>query len=131
MGRPRTKPPLEAELVRATKAVPFEVLLEPDAINYLENRRLEYIQRIERIAEEAEVAWRDAIDPSAKKAFMDIDLKASAYCLRLTSAYKTKVDVTASQLGLLKPPDMSKLTDTELKAMEQAVDIEGTEIKEN
>jgi hypothetical protein len=129
MGRPR-KPPLEAELVRATKAVPFEVLLDKDAINYLENRRLEYIQRIERIAEEAENAWRDATDPAARKAFMDTDLKASAYLLRLTSAYKTKVDVTASQLGLLKPPDLSKMTDADLKALEQTVDIEGTEVKE-
>jgi len=134
MGRPRgsrNKPALEVELVTATKSVPFEVLLDKDAIAYLENRRLEYIQRIERIASEAERAWRDAVSPDIRKAFMDVDLKASAYLLRLTSAYKTKVDVTASQLGLLKPPDLSKSTEAELKAMEQAIDIEGTEIKEN
>ncbi len=129
MGRPRKTPSLEGELVRATKAVPFEVLLDKDAIVYLENRRLEYIHRIERIAEEAELRWRDSTDPAVCKALMDVDLKASAYLLRLTSAYKTKVDVTASQLGLLKPPDLSKATEAELKAYE-TIDIEGTEVKE-
>lgn len=130
MGRPRKQIPLEAELVRATKAVPFELLMDKDAINYLENRRLEYVKRIEAIASEAEIEWRQATDPAAKIAFFNVDLKASAYLTRLTSVYKQKIDVTASQLGLLKPPDLSKMSDADLKALEQAVDIEGTEVKE-
>ena len=136
MGRPRgsknrTKEPIEMELVRATKSVPFEVLMDKDAINYLENRRLEYIQRIERIAEEAEKAWTEAVTPDVRKIFMDVDLKASAYLLRLTSAYKQKIDVTASQLGLLTPPDLSKVSESELEALEKlSHDPEGRVIKE-
>jgi len=49
----------------------------------------------------------------------DLELRALAYAIRLTSVYKQKVDVTSSNLGLIKAPDMSAASPEELEAFER------------
>ena len=80
-------------------------------MKYLEARRLDYLKRCELIADEA----RDNGNP-------DLELKALAFCIRLTSMYKTKVDVTASNLGLIKAPQLEGYSPEQLLALEQGDD---------
>lgn len=86
------------------KAVRFETLeiVEPSA--YVEQRRLEYVKRAELIADEA----RARNDP-------ELELKAVAFCVRLTSLWKNRVDVNPNHLGLVKAPDLSNLTTEQLQ----------------
>jgi len=118
----------EIELLAIFKAIPLEPLRENEPIKYLEARRLSYIRRLEAVSTAAEEIWTTTVFADTKKAFMDISLKANAFLLRLTSVYKTKVDVTASNLGLIKPPDMSKLSPAELEAMERGDELTVTAI---
>ena len=120
MGRPRgsrNKSTLATEAAQIFKQVRFEVSTITDVTQYLSERSLEYVKRLELIADEA----RANCDP-------ELELKTVAFLSRMSPAYKTKVDVSASQLGLLKAPDLSGKSDAELQAA--LVEVESTEIKE-
>ena len=108
----RSKAAIEAEALATFKQIQFTPLGEREPIKYIEARRLEYIKRVELIADEARA-----------NAMPELELKAVAYAIRLSSLYKTKVDVSASNLGLIKPPDMSKLSQGELEAMERGDEL--------
>lgn len=108
----KTRTPLEEKAIAVFKAVQFSRLSETEPVKYVEARRLEYIKRVELIADEARA-----------NGMPEIELKAVAYAIRLSSLYKTKVDVTASNLGLVKPPDMSKLSVGELEALERGDEL--------
>lgn len=108
---------IQERAVALFKQVQFSRLAETEPVKYVEARRLEYIKRVELIADEARA-----------NGMPELELKAVAYAIRLSSLYKTKVDVTASNLGLIKPPDMSKLSQTELEALERGDDVTVTAI---
>jgi hypothetical protein len=118
----------QSELLKVFEGISLERLTEKDPLKYLEARRMSYIKRLEAVSTAAEEIWTTTVFADTKKAFMDISLKANAFLLRLTSVYKTKVDVTASNLGLIKPPDMSKLSQAELEAMERGDELTVTTI---
>lgn len=113
----RDKTALEAKALAVFKQICFEPLSEREPVKYIEARRLEYIKRVELIADEARA-----------NGMPDLELKAVAYAIRLSSLYKTKLDVTASNLGLIKPPDMSKLSQAELEALERGDELTVTAI---
>lgn len=119
MARPRgsRNKTVEAEIMRIHREVRFSLSDERDPIMWLESRRKEYLERLELI-----------IDEARENGDSELELKGLAFALRLTSVYKTKVDVSASQLGLLKAPDLSGKSDEELRQLETA--IESTEVKE-
>ena len=108
----RSKATIETEALATFKQIRFAPIAEREPIKYIEARRLEYIKRVELIADEARA-----------NAMPDLELKAVVHAIRLSSLYKTKVDVTASNLGLIKPPDMSKLSQGELEAMERGDEL--------
>lgn len=107
MGRPKQNavcsPDSVLALVRAVRFEPLD-MVEPSA--YVEQRRLEYVKRAELIADEAR-----------ERADFELELKAVAFCVRLTSLWKNRVDVNANHLGLVKAPDLSKATAAELDAI--------------
>jgi hypothetical protein len=114
MGRPkgsRNKAAIEAEAAQTFRMIRFGALNEADPIKYLEARRLEFIQRLELIADEARA-----------NGMPELELKALAFGLRLTSVYKSRVDVTASNLGLIKAPSLEGMDGEELKRIENASD---------
>jgi len=119
MPRPKKKPAdpikvLTGELIQAQRFLPLD---EHDPVAYLELRRLEYVKRIEAIADHANLManseGRDA------KAWHELELKALAFATRLTSVWKSRVDVSmATNLGLVRPPDLKNLSGDELKRLE-------------
>ncbi len=124
MGRPRGSrnkrtPQDETMMGEIISSVRFTPLELKDPQLYLTARQLEYIKRLEMHVDEAHA-----------RGDYDIELKGLAFLVRVSPIFKTRVDTTASQLGLLKPPDLSGKTEAELKALESAIDIEGREVKE-
>jgi len=75
---------------------------------WLEARRLEYIHRLEQNAD-----W------ARQDGDRDGELKALAFLTRLTSVYRQRIDVKTSHLGLIKAPDLSRLSAQELEMMER------------
>lgn len=124
MGRPRTTPKaLEGALIQTFKAIRLSPLPEKEPLRYIEARRLEYIRKIEEIANCAAELWAECPTPQIRKAYMEVDLKATAYLTRLTSVYKTRVDVTASNLGLLRAPQLEHATPEQLAALEKGDEV--------
>jgi hypothetical protein len=97
---------LELELADAIRMSALDL---QDPVAYLEERRLEYLKRIEKIADDAH-----------NQGDRDLELKSLAYLVRLTSVYKTRVDVASTNLGLVRAPDLSRLGEAELKRLENA-----------
>jgi len=114
---------LEGALVQTFKAIRLTPIPDKDPLHYIEARRLEYIRKIEEIANAAAELWADCPNPAVRKAYMEVDLKATAYLTRLTSVYKTRVDVTASNLGLLKAPQLDHATPQQLAALERGEEV--------
>ena len=114
---------LEGELLRTFRAIRLTPIpIDQDPIQFIESRRLEYIGKIEAIANAAAELWGAIPEPGQRKAFMEIDLKATAYLTRLTSVYKTRVDTTASNLGLLKAPVLANASPEQLAALAEGDD---------
>lgn len=105
----RRKKTTEAELLAPVPVGRFEPLALDDPTQWLEHRRPEYIRRIEQNAD-----WARADGDR------DGELKALAYLTRLTSLYKQRIDVKSTHLGLIKAPDLSKLSKDELSLLENA-----------
>ena len=102
---PRRKKDPVLALVQSIRFAPIDIV-EPAA--YVEQRRLEYVKRAELIADEAR-----------EKGDSELELKAVAFCVRLTSLWKSRVDVSASNLGLIKAPDLSHLSTEQLDQINQ------------
>lgn len=113
----RSRAALQAKALATFRQIRFPPLSEREPTRYIEARRLEYIQRVELIADEARA-----------NGMPDLELKAVAYAIRLSSLYKVKVDATGAPLGLIKPPDMSKLSTAELEALERGDELTVTAI---
>jgi hypothetical protein len=114
MGRPKgtkNRATIEAEAAQSFKIIRFSAMDQTDPIKYLEGRRLEFLQRLELIADEARA-----------NAMPELELKAVAYGIRLTSLFKSRVDVTASNLGLITPPRLGAMSSEQLKEIENAND---------
>lgn len=107
MGRRRKT--TEGELLGPVPGGGFAPLGTDDPTQWLEQRRPEYIRRIEQNAD-----WARADGDR------DGELKALAYLTRLTSLYKQRIDVKSTHLGLIKAPDLSKLSRDELALIEHA-----------
>ncbi len=108
MARP-SKTAVEAAAAQTFARLRFDSLSEKDPLRYLNERSTQYIRRLETIADEARA-----------NQMPELELKTVAFLARMSPAYRTKVDVTASQLGLLKAPDLNGFSDTDLKQLEQA-----------
>jgi hypothetical protein len=121
MGRPKgslNKRTLEAQAIHTFQAIRFQPLEEKDPLKYLNERSNQYIQRLELIADEA----RDNQMP-------ELELKTVAFLARMSPAYRTKVDVSSSHLGLLKAPNLENLSETELKQLTSDDSTDLTEIE--
>ena len=117
--REKKKTTTASEYVSLVKQIRFTPLKADDPIAHLELRRHEYIERMELIADEA----RAEGDP-------DMELKALAFLIRLTSAFKSRVDVSSTQLGLVKMPELTGLSDDELKRLEHGDPLITNEMKD-
>lgn len=109
MGRPKgalNKRTLQAEAIHTFRAIRFPPMEEKDPLKYLNERSNQYIQRLELIADEA----RDNGMP-------ELELKTVAFLARMSPAYRTKIDLSSSHLGLLKAPNLENLSETELKQL--------------
>lgn len=120
MPRKRKEDTLEAQAAQTFRMIRFTPIDERDPMRYLESRRREYLERLELIADEARANGNP-----------ELELKALAFGIRLTSMFKTKVDVSASNLGLIKAPDLNALGDEQLKQIENATELDGELIKEH
>ena len=106
MGRPKKAVCSPDAVFAQIRQIRFEPLDIVEPAEYVEQRRLEYVKRAELIADEARA-----------RGDFEMELKAVAFCTRLTSLWKNRVDVTANNLGLVKAPDLSHLTSEQLDAV--------------
>lgn len=106
---------LQRETWSSYRQLRFDPLTETNALKYLDLRTLEYIQRLELIADEA----RSNQEP-------ELELKTVAFLSRLTPAYRTKVDIGTAQLGLIKAPSLEQLSASELAKIAESDD--GTDL---
>ncbi len=106
---------LTAELIQAQRFLPLD---ETDPVAYLELRRLEYVKRIERIADEANDLGTMGLEGFGFKGAKELELKALLVAARLTSLWKSRVVDEGARLGLVKAPDLSRLSPEELKKLE-------------
>lgn len=106
---------LQRETWATYRKLRFDPLVETNALKYLDLRTLEYIQRLELIADEA----RANQEP-------ELELKTVAFLSRLTPAYRTKVDIGTAQLGLIKAPSLEQLSPAELAKIAESDD--GTDL---
>jgi hypothetical protein len=84
------------------RKTPLAVLTQADPYAYLETRQLEYVQKMESLAEQAEAAGNLAL---AEQTYRDL--------LRLTPLGRARLDVTA-QLEKAEVPDLSMLSGEQL-----------------
>lgn len=106
---------LQRATLQSYRRLKFDPLTEKNALKYLDLRTLEYIQRLELIADEA----RANQEP-------ELELKTVAFLSRLTPAYRTKVDIGGAQLGLMKAPSLEQLSPAELTRIAESDD--GTDL---
>ena len=120
MPRPKKKPAdpikmLTGELIQAQRFLPLD---ETDPVAYLEARRLEYVKRIEAIADAANRLGTEGLEGFGFKAAKELELKALLVAARLTSLWKSRVVDEGARLGLIKAPNLANLSEEELKKLE-------------
>ena len=110
MARPRKPKPQDPQVLES-----FGTYLRDhrptklDPIEYLEEQRLKYMVELEEVA-----------DAALRNGDWDLRRRTLETLSRFTSLNKLRLDVTASNLGLLRGPDLSRLTAEQIAKIEQA-----------
>lgn len=80
-----------------------------DPTEYIEASRLLYVKEIEEVA-----------DAALERGDLELRLTSLMSLVRLSSLHRLRLDVAATDPGLMKQPDLSKLTPEELEAVQRS-----------